>query len=136
MKAIHIKNLWLVSLIVLAVVLATSILGVSVLSIAHAQEEQPTSVVTLTSYTTVMSVEEEFEFAAQVTLADGTVTEEVTWSSSNEDVIGIEDGLAIAIDEGTATITATAEDGAFASIDVLVSNSAIHVESVTISPEG
>lgn len=134
MKAIHIKNLWLVSLIVLAVVLATSILGVSVLSIAHAQEEQPTSVVKLTSYTTVMSVEEEFEFAAQVTLADGTVTDEVTWSTSDEAVIGIEDGLAIAIDEGTATITATAEDGAFASIDVLVSDSAIRVASVDITP--
>lgn len=134
MKAIHVKNLWLVSLIVLAVVLATSILGVSVLSIAHAQEEQPTSVVRFTSYTNIMESGEEFTFAAEVILEDGTVSNEVTWSSSNEDVIYIEDGVATAGDEGTSTITATATDGAFASIDVRVLNTVIHVESVTISP--
>lgn len=135
MKAIREKNLWLVSLIVLAVVLATSILGVSVLSIAHAQEEHPTSVVKFTSSTTIMNVDEIFEFAAQVTLEDGTVSNAVTWSSSDAEVIYVEDGLALALKEGTAIITATAADGASASIDVLVSNSAIRVESVTISPE-
>ena len=34
---------------------------------ANAQEAEPTSTVTFTSYTTVMRVEEEFEFAALVT---------------------------------------------------------------------
>lgn len=99
-----------------------------------------TTGVRFTSYTTVMEVDEEFEFAAQVISEDGTISNEVTWSSSNEEVIYIGNeeeaiGLAYALAEGSATITATAADGASASVDVLVSNSAIRVESVTISPE-
>lgn len=101
---------------------------------AGAQEEEPTSTVTFTSSTTVMKVDEEFEFAAEVTLADGTTTDAVTWSSSDEDVIYIEEGLATALAEGTATITATAEDGAFASVDVYVSETAVHVTSINLYP--
>lgn len=102
---------------------------------ANAQEEEPTSTVTFTSYTTVMKVDEEFEFAAQVTLEDGTTSTDVTWSSSDEDIIYIEEGLATALAEGNATITATAADGASASVDVYVSESAIHVESIELYPD-
>ena len=107
---------------------------------ANAQEE-PTSVVTFTSSTTVMKVDEQFQFAALITNEDGTTSTIVTWSSSNVDVIYISNdaeegiGLAIALGEGNATITATAADGAFASVDVYVSDSAIHVESIELYPD-
>lgn len=111
------------------------LIGATTLSLtAHAQEEEPTSTVEITSFTTVMEVGEEFEFAAEVTLADGTTTDVVTWSSSNEEVIYIEDGLAEAYTEGNATITATAADGASASVNVLVSNSAVRVQSIEAYP--
>ncbi len=102
---------------------------------ANAQEEEPTSTVTFTSYTTVMNVDEEFEFAALVTNQDGTTSTEVTWSSSDVDVIYFEEaGLAYANAEGTATLTATAPDGATADIEVLVSDEAARVESIEVVP--
>lgn len=121
--------------VALVMLLIASLVGATTLALTANAAENAVSTVKLTSYTTVMSEGEEFEFAAQATLEDGTVTDEVEWSSSNEEVITMADNLAIAISEGTATITATAEDGAYASIDVTVSNSAIRVESVTVSPE-
>lgn len=122
--------------VALVMLLIASLVGATTLALTANAAVEATSTVRFTSYTTVMSVDEEFEFAAQVISEDGTVSNEVTWSSSNEDVIYIEDGLATAGEEGSATITATAADGASASVDVLVSNSAIRVESVTVSPEG
>ncbi len=101
---------------------------------ANAQEEEPTSTLTFTSYTSVMRVEEEFTFAALVTNEDGTTSTEVTWSSSNEDVIYIEEGLATALSEGNATITATAGELS-ASINVLVSDEAVLVTGVTLNSE-
>ena len=132
MKKILSKSYLLTALVIMLIACLTC---ATVMFTAHAQAAS-TSVVKFTSYTTVMEVDEEFEFAALVTNEDGTTSTDVTWSSSNEDVIYFEDeGMAYAAAEGSATITATATDGAFASVDVLVSNSAIRVESVTISPE-
>ena len=131
----RVNKLWTASIMVLAMLLVACLTGMGFAFTAHAAEGDPTSTVRLTSYTTVMRENEEFEFAAEVTLTDGSISNEVTWTSSNEDAVVMADNLAIAIAEGSSTITATAADGAFASVSVLVSNSAIRVESVTISPE-
>ena len=132
----RVNKLWTASIMVLAMLLVACLTGMGFAFTAHAAEGDPTSTVRLTSYTTVMRENEEFEFAAEVTLTDGSISNEVTWTSSNEDAVVMADNLAIAIAEGSSTITATATDGASASVDVLVSNSAIRVESVTVSPEG
>ena len=131
----RVNKLWTASIMVLAMLLVACLTGMGFAFTAHAAEGDPTSTVRLTSYTTVMRENEEFEFAAEVTLTDGSISNEVTWTSSNEDAVVMADNLAIAIAEGSSTITATATDGASASVDVLVSNSAIRVESVTVSPE-
>ncbi len=120
--------------VALVMLLIASLVGATTLALTANAAVKAASTVKLTSYTTVMRVDEEFEFAAQVT-SDGTVSNEVEWSSSNEDVISMDGNIATAYEEGSATITATASDGASASVDVLVSNSAIRVESVTVSPE-
>ncbi len=131
-KAIN-KTYWIVALLFAFIACLT---GATMLSLsANAQEEEPKSTVEFTSYTSVLKVDEEFEFAALVTNEDGTTSTEVTWSSSDEDVIFFEEGgLAYANAEGNATITATATDGASASVDVVVSNSAIHVLSIEAFP--
>ena len=129
-------------LVALVFTLIASLIGATAMLTASAStaQEEPTSVVTFTSSTTVMKVDEQFQFAALVTNEDGTTSTTVTWSSSNEEVIYIGNdeeegiGLAYAVGEGNATVTATAADGASASVDVYVSNSAIHVESIALYP--
>ena len=132
----------LILIMALVLCMGTSLLGVACMISASAATGQvePTSTVTFTSYTNVMNMDETFQFAAEVTLEDGTTTDVVTWSSSNADVIYIGNdaeegiGLAYAIAEGNATITATAADGATADIDVLVSDEAARVESIEVVP--
>lgn len=115
--------------------LALCLVGARFSILANAQEEEPKSVVEFTSYTSVLDIGEVYEFAAQVTSPTGVVTNAVTWSSSNEDVILMDDNLATALDEGTATITATAADGGYATIDVLVSkDETIRVRSIEVYP--
>lgn len=115
--------------VALLVAFIACLIGATTLSltahVAYAQEADDT--VTLTSYTSVMFVGEDFEFAAST---------EVTWESSDSEVIEIDEtGYAIAVGEGNSTITATAADGSYVSIDVLVSDEAILVEGVTIDPD-
>lgn len=108
--------------------------SISLASAAQLDDETNTKV-EITSFTNIMSVDEEFEFAARVTYEDGTTSDVVTWSSSDNSVIDINDeGLAMALAEGNATITATADDGAYASVDVLVSDTEIRVTDVEIHP--
>ncbi len=132
-KAINKTNL----IVALLFAFIACLTGATMLSLsANAQEEQPKSTVEFTSYTSVLGIGEEFEFAALVTNEDDTTSTEVEWSSSNYDVLDIDEtGLALALDAGNATITATAPDGAFASIDVLVSDEAIRVNSIEVYPE-
>lgn len=122
-------------LVALLFALIACLVGATTLSLtAHAQEEEPTSTVDFTSFTTIMNVDEEFTFAAEVTEADGSKNTDVEWSSSNEDVIVFQDeGSALAVDEGTSRITATAPDGASAYVDVTVSESAIRVEGIGLN---
>ena len=123
-------------LVALLFALIACLVGATTLSLtAHAQETEPKSKVEFTSYTSVLEVDEEFQFAALVTNEDGTTSTTVTWSSSNEEAVEIDNqGLAYANAEGNATLTATAPDGASASVNVLVSNSAVRVQSIEAYP--
>ncbi len=60
--------------------------------------------------------------------------QEVIWSSSDESVATVKDGIITAVGVGTATITASAADGAIASI-CRVSVDPIPVTDLTITPE-
>lgn len=125
-------NLFIVALFFMFVACLTGA-TVSFASADTAQEEPVAEKVELTSYTSIMKVDEEFTFAATVTYSDGSTDNAVTWTSSDEDVITMDGNTATAYGEGNATITATAGEVS-ASIDVLVSNSAVLVEGVTIDP--
>lgn len=135
-----VKRIWTASIAALTMLLAACFVGLGVNLTASADAEDPVAVrVELTSYTSIMEVDEIFQFSAEVTLDDGTTTDVVTWSSSDEEVIFIGNdeefgvGVALALAGGNATITATAGDVS-ASIDVLVSDEAVLVEGVTIDP--
>ncbi len=121
----------LVSMFVACITCATTML----VSAATEQEEEPiVRKVELTSYTSVMNVDEEFEFSAIVTYEDGSTSTEVTWASSDTTVLAFtEGGWVYAYSAGNAKITATAGEVS-ASIDVLVSDEAVLVQGVTIDP--
>ena len=56
----------------------------------------------------------------------------LTWSSSNSDVVRVDDGVILAVDEGTAVVTVESEDGAHkASCDVTVT-----INVVDLSADG
>lgn len=59
-----------------------------------------------------MNVSDTETLTATVAPTDATV-QTVTWSSSDDNVATVEDGLVTAIGAGTATITVTTVDGGF-----------------------
>jgi len=75
-----------------------------------------------------------FQFVATVAPTNAT-NKKVTWKSSNTDVVDIDSGgLAGALKAGTATITATTEDGNFkAYCSVTVQSASIAVKSVSLN---
>lgn len=124
---------WTVALFTCILFMLASLMGMGIIY-ASAQEEQPTAVsVELTSYTYAMQKESDFQFAAKVLYDDDTTGTTVKWTSSNEDVIIIDeaDGTAVSVELGTATITATAAEGIYASIDVTVVDT---IQDVTFTP--
>lgn len=135
MKKVFSKTLVNVAIIILAALLIVSIATVGIMS-AHAQEEEPVArSIQFTSYTYVMDVYEDFTFSAEVTYSDGSVSDNVDWSSSNSDVLEIDStGYAYSYEEGTAIITASV-GSVSASVSVLVSSTAIRVTGVDINPE-
>ena len=60
----RVNKLWTASIMVLAMLLVACLTGMGFAFTAHAAEGDPTSTVRLTSYTTVMRENEEFEFVA------------------------------------------------------------------------
>lgn len=68
-------------------------------------------------------------------LPEDAVTRGVEFTSSNSDVVTVSDtGVVRAINEGTATITVTTDEGAFTDTVEVHVNPAINVESVTVTP--
>lgn len=68
-------------------------------------------------------------------LPENATNKNITWSSSDENIIKIANGVITAIEEGTATITVTTVDGnKTASITVkVVSNEVVPVESISLN---
>lgn len=82
-----------------------------------------------------LSVGETYEFVATV-LPENATNKELIWSSSDESVLTVNDGVITAIKEGKATITVKSKDGfKSSSCEVTVNKepSIIHVSSVSLS---
>lgn len=91
----------------------------------------PVTGITLEPSTLDMLVGDIAKLKANVLPADATV-KDVTWSSSNEDVVTVEDGILTAKTIGTSTITVTtAEGGMSATCDILVDANSFTVYFVT-----
>lgn len=81
--------------------------------------------------TSFVMVEGDIEAITATVLPDNATDKTVTWISSNTSVATVEDGIVMAISEGTATITAIAGDVS-ATCQVTVEKKIIPVESVTL----
>lgn len=77
--------------------------------------------ITLSQTSLILNVGKKETLEASVTPEDAD-NKEVTWTSSNEDIVAVKDGEVTAVTYGTATITCEATDGSgiFATCDVLV----------------
>ena len=82
-----------------------------------------------------LSVGDTYEFVATV-LPENATNKELIWSSSNESVLTVADGVISAIKEGKATVTVKSKDGyKSANCEVIVNKepSIIHVSSVSLN---
>ena len=94
--------------------------------------------VTLDETNIEMAKGEEKTISATVEPSDTTMSKELTWESSNPDVVTVdENGKIEAISGGRATITATSINGVSASLNVVVNvpitNATINKESLTMN---
>ena len=80
-----------------------------------------------------IKVGETTEIEATVEPADAT-NKNVTWSTSDENVATVEDGVITGVAAGNATITVTTEDGGFTA-DCEVTVTSIAVESISLNLE-
>jgi uncharacterized protein YjdB/agmatine/peptidylarginine deiminase len=92
----------------------------------------PVTGVTVSPETASLTLDEYLQLTADV-LPENASNKKVTWSSNNTNVAEVDaKGLVIATGEGSATITATTEDGGFtASCEVTVS---VPVTGITVNP--
>ena len=89
--------------------------------------------ITLTPATAELEVGKEMTLTCKV-LPENTTDKSVTWSSSDEAVATVKDGVVKAFSAGTATITATSSNGKKATCEVTVKPQVINVESITLTP--
>ena len=90
---------------------------------APSEEIQVTGI-SISGETTELCVGDTTVFMATITLFDATDIS-VTWTSSDEQVVTVTDGVVMAMGSGKATITATAASGVSDSVEVVVSERAI-----------
>lgn len=93
-------------------------------------EEIPVESITLNKSQETISIGGSFTLAVIYNPTNANTGKAITWSSTNDAVAKVEDGLVTGISEGTATIKATTDNGKEASCSVKVE--AIHVQSVTL----
>ncbi|MBQ6497958.1 MAG: Ig-like domain-containing protein [Bacilli bacterium] len=83
---------------------------------------------------TTLTLEEGATETLTATITPSNATDkEVRWTSSNEDVVTVANGLVTAINEGTATITATASNGLEAICEVTVFEPVIEVTGISLN---
>ena len=85
-----------------------------------------------------ITLEEKESFTLGVTVIPETATDKtVKWSSSDMGIVAVQDGLIKAISQGTAIVTATANDGSGASGHCIVTvvEAGVAVKGVKLSPD-
>lgn len=83
------------------------------------------------------TIQKESTDSISITITPKDVTEEIIWTSSNENVVRVENGIITGITSGTATITAKTKDGRISdSIDITVyskvTNIVLNKQNVTL----
>ncbi len=91
--------------------------------------------ITVTPTTKALTVGEDFTITSTVT-PDNATDKSVTWTTSDDTIATVDaNGKVTALKEGTATITATTNDGGFkATCTVTVSATKIDVTGITVTP--
>lgn len=94
----------------------------------------PVTGVTVTPTTGSVTVGEQLTLTAAVAPTDAT-NKSVTWSSSDDTIATVEDGVVTGVSAGDATITVTTVDGSFtATCGVTVEAATVAVTGVAVSP--
>ena len=86
----------------------------------YLQREKRVSTIALSKTTATMTIGETMTIEASITPQDADY-KSLQWSSSNENIVTITEGVVTAIAEGTATISATAQDGSETSATCVIS---------------
>lgn len=120
------KNLRIIILASLAVLFAFT-------SCVKTEEEKKVEKVTLNETSLNLIIGDEIELTVEISPEDA-LYDGLVWTSSNEEVATVTEGLVKAIAEGNVEITVTA-GGVSAVCEVTVTAPAIPVESVTLSEE-
>lgn len=95
----------------------------------------PVTGVTLSDATATITAGQTQTLTATVAPEDAT-NKTVTWSSSDEAIATVEDGVVTAVSAGAATITVTTVDGSFtAACGVTVEAATVAVTGVTVAPK-
>ena len=106
----------------IAVIVATTSNGlIASCSVTVQNAEVKTEAISLNKTTVTMNTGDTDTLTVSFNPTNVT-NKELTWSSSNENVIRVYDGVIIAVGSGSATVTATSENGKTASCAVTVSS--------------
>ena len=94
----------------------------------------PVTSVTLNQTEAELGLGETLQLTATV-LPENALNKTLTWTSSNISVATVNDGLITAVGKGTATITATTQDGTSLSATCEISVVSVYAESIYIDEE-
>ncbi|MCI9524819.1 MAG: leucine-rich repeat protein [Erysipelotrichaceae bacterium] len=103
------------------------------ITVTQAVITKPIISVTLNKTSLTLVEDEEVTLTATINPSDTTDSHTLVWSSSNEDVATVVDGVVTAKSAGTATITATSVNGKQANCVVTVNAKEIPITSVTLN---
>lgn len=99
----------------------------------YLNEEVKVESIALDESTKTLEMGESFTLEATV-FPENATNKKYTWSTSDEKVATVDGGIVSSVGKGTATITATTEDGAKTATCVVTVNPPIAVESIQVKP--
>lgn len=99
----------------------------------YLSEEVKVDSILLNESTKTLEMGESFTLEATV-LPENATNKKYTWNTSDEKVATVDGGIVSSVGEGTATITATTEDGAKTATCIVTVNPPIAVESIQVKP--